>query len=175
MFNKFKQNNQFFGDFFENVETLPKEIGTEAVAQIKGQGNSKKQNDDDANKKVAESERRRLINLLYGTSDTQGMPLTEMEGPALQQLAKQQQKKHIGNYSDIDNKIAAYRQKKAQEISAYERGMTQGTKGPKDQEEKMELWEEEQKKAEERAKKQKQMTMPGSAQSRSGEQGVVMG
>ncbi len=98
-----------------------------------------------------------------------------MSGDQLKGLKKQEDAKIRNNKNSIEQEIAAYRQKKAQEISAYERGMIQGTQAPKDQQEKMELWEEEQKKAEEKKKKQDAITMPGSAQSRSGEQGVVMG
>lgn len=184
MANRFLQNNSFLEDMFEQVEALPKEIGTEAWTQIKGQqkqtqnsddnnngGNNNKQQDD----QVTEAERRRFINELYGKPVTKKMPIAQMSGDQLKNVKKQEDAKIRNNKNQIEQEIVAYRQKKAQEISAYERGMTQGTKGPKDQEEKMELWEEEKKKAEERKKKQDAITMPGSAQSRSGEQGVVMG
>ena len=174
MANRFLQNNDLLGDFFERVETLPSEIGTEAVHQVKG---GKKSGDDNSRKdpKVSEEERKKLLNSLYGTSETEGMPIQDMSGEELRAISRQRAGKFRNKRQSIEDEIRAYRAKKAQEISAYERGMTQGTQAPKDQQDKMELWQEEQKKHEEKMKKQKEITMPGSAQSRSGEQGVVMG
>lgn len=179
MFNKalqsLRDNNQILDGVFETLETLPSEIGTEAIHQMglrqQKQGDDNKKQDP----KVSEEERRKLFNSLYGIPETKGMPLTEMPGEQLRMLQRQRQGKFRGKRQSIEQEIAAYRQKKAQEISAYERGMTQGTKAPKDQQEKMELWQKEQKKREEEMKKREKAAMPGSQQSRSGEQGVVMG
>jgi len=99
--------------------------------------------------------------------------LWQLFRPAVNSSQDEKLKKQ--NYQKIQQDIQEYRAKKQQEVKKYEIGQQQGTEVARDQEEKMELWEKEQKKAEERKKEEEKARLPGSQQSRSGEQGVVMG
>jgi hypothetical protein len=152
-------------DSFETLSDLPKEIGEQGIEQIKssnGQQNQQQQQDDT-------QQHRSWIEQLYGKADPQMTP------QQIEMKKKQDEKLKKQNYQKIQQDIQEFRAKKQQEVKKYEIGQQQGTEVARDQEEKMELWEKEQKKAEERKKEEEAARLPGSQQSRSGEQGVVMG
>jgi hypothetical protein len=163
------------GDVFEQIgeqlRELPKEVGTEVVAQVKGKkqdDNQKKSGSSNSGSSISDDQnQQQYLQDLYGSSELTPEQ-TEMKN-------KQEGKIKINNYKKIQQEIQEYRAKKAQEKTNYEKGMQKGTKAAQTQEEEMELWEKEQKKAEEKKKKQEAISMPGSAQSKSGEQGTVMG
>jgi hypothetical protein len=164
-----------FKQAFETFEELPGEIGTEAIHQIKGQGKANNSNDSqgktqdlsNTNDPSKTSNDTSLLNDLYGVQSL---------SPEQIKL-KQEQDKKIQNqmYQKIQQDIAQFRAEKSQVLTAQEAAQQKGTKAVKTQEEKMELWQEEAKKREEEQKKVEDITMPGSQQSRSGEQAQIMG
>lgn len=155
-----------FKDSFETLSELPKDMGMEAIEQIKGskgQQNQQQQQDDSQSQQ-------QWLERMYGTSS--GQQLTPQQ---LEIKKKQDERLKKQNYQKIQQDIAEFRAKRQQEVRKYEIGQQQGTEVARDQEEKMELWEKEQKKAKEKQEKEEKARLPGSQQSRSGEQGVVMG
>jgi len=152
-------------DSFESLSDLPKDLGMEAIEQIKGgkgQQNQQRQQDDNQSQQ-------QWLEQLYGSSNTQLTP------QQIELKKKQDNKLKRQAYQKIQQDIQEYRAKKQQEVKKYEIGQQQGTEVARDQEEKMELWEQQQKKVEEQKKEEEAARLPGSQQSRSGEQGVGMG
>jgi hypothetical protein len=159
-------------DIFEQLESdlhdLPEDVGTEMISQVKG--TQQKQVGDDSNQPLQQSDdanQQQVLDDLYGTSD-----LTPEQ---VEQKKKQDNAIKRQMYQKIQQEIQEFRAKKKQEKTEYEIGWQKGTEAARDQEEEQELWEKEQKKAKEKKKDEESITMPGSAQSRSGEQGQVMG
>jgi len=154
-------------DSFETLSDLPQDIGVQAIEQIKGSG---KQNTNQQQAQDDSQLQKQWLEQLYGSSSGQQMTPQQIE-----MKKKQDEKLRKQAYQQIQQDIQEYRAKRQQELSKYEIGQQQGTEVARNQEEKMELWEKEQKKVEERKKEEEKARMPGSQQSRSGEQGVVMG
>ncbi|MGI5827546.1 MAG: hypothetical protein ACOX6V_00825 [Patescibacteria group bacterium] len=159
--------NDVFENFEKELETLPQEIGTEAVAQAKGANDDTGSQQKPQDQKMSDDQRQKLLDDLYGSSS---LTPEQVEAKKKQDMAIKRQ-----NYQKIQQDIQEYRAKKAQELSKQEIGLQKGTEAARDKEEEMELWEKEQKKAEEKKKEREAITMPGSVQSRSGEQGKIMG
>lgn len=160
------------GDIFEQLESdfkdLPGDIGTEMISQIKG--SQQDQHASDNNQQLQQSDDpndQQMLQDLYGAST-----LTPSQ---IEQKQKQEDAIKRQRLRQIDQDIQEFRAEKSQEKSKYEIGQQKGTEAARNREEELELWEKEQKKAEEKKQKQDDIMLPGSAQSRSGEQGKVMG
>jgi hypothetical protein len=167
----------FDDNFFENLEReivdFPSEMGTEAVAQVKLKGddsNNKKQDPSSGglgNNQGDDPQRKQLLDDLYGNPN--------LSSDQLEQVKNRDNAIKRNMYQKIQQDIVQYRAVKAHEKTAYEKSWQKGTKAANTQQEEMELWEKEQKRLEEAKKKEDAITMPGSQQSRSGEQGTVYG
>ncbi|HGJ64553.1 TPA: hypothetical protein ENS27_04095 [bacterium] len=159
------------GDIFEQLESelhdLPGDIATEMISQVKG--NQQDQNSNNSNQQLLQNDvnNQQMLQDLYGTS-----ALTSSQ---IEQKRKQDEAIKRQRLQQINQGIQELRAKKSEEKSKYEIGQQQGTEVARTREEELELWQKEQKKAEERKKERDDIMLPGSAQSRSGEQGKVMG
>lgn len=156
----------------ERLSELPQEIGTEAVAQVKGStkqthhsgGSSAPNPSDQAN---ADAAQQQYLQDLYGSSSI---------SPQQLEIKRQQDNRIIRNrYNQIQEEIRQYRLKKAQEKSKYEIGWQSLEGTARTKEEEYELWELEQQKAKKKKDDQDAITLPGSKQGRSGEQQKIMG
>ncbi len=153
-----------FEEFEKSFESLPGEIGTEGIHQVKP--NDQQQKQQAHSHQSNDTSQQQYLSDLYGQST---LTSEQIEAKRQQELRVKRMR-----YEQIQRDIQNYRAKKQEEVSAYEVGQ-QGLKTARTQEEKQELWQEEQKKQEEKAKKQKEIMMPGSAQARSGERQQIMG
>lgn len=164
--------NDILSDTVDSFEKLPGEIIQNAFEQIKGgtkhDPNQTKSDNAGTNLTQANDQnQQQWLKDLYGTS--------QLTPEQIKLKEEQDNKIKAQNYQKIQQDLAQYRAKKQQEVSKYDAAQQEGTKAVTTQDEKMELWQEQQKKAEEKKKEQERITMAGSAQSKSGEQGVVMG
>ncbi len=154
--------NDSFEEIGETLRNLPKEIGTEAIAQVKNNANPKQ------NQKQSDADYQKYLQDLYGTSD--------MTSDQIETKKSQDGRIVINNYRKIQQDIQEYRAKKSKQKTKYEIGWQEGTEAARTQEEEMELWEKQQKKAlEQKKKRESDARSPGGAAARSGEQGKIMG
>ena len=170
-----------FSQSWDTLESEPQEMGIEGISQIKGddQKKQKKKQDDIqkrfGDKNLSDKQRQQYINDLYGVSDNNKLPLEQMSDQDLMEMKRQRSEQLRKRYEQLQQEIQQYRAKKQQEKSEYEIGMQKGTEAARTAQEEQELWQKEQEKAKKQKKDEEQARLPGSAQSRSGEQGKVMG
>ncbi len=155
-------------DTFKN---LPHEIGTEAVAQAKGNQKhlpaGRQAAQAQSQSSISDDQQRQYLQDLYGISDATP---AQIEQKQKQDIAIRRQR-----YQKIQQEIAEFRVKQRQQKTKHEIGWQEGTQAAKTQEEEMELWEKEKEKQEKKKKEQEKIMLPGSQQKKSGEMSKIMG
>jgi hypothetical protein len=159
--------DDLLGDVGESLEKEPREIMNSAFEQIKGGNKQDPKQQKSTQSPTDDKAQQQYIQDLYGSSEMT---------PEQQKIKEEQDKKLKRQaYQKIQQDVQEFRAKNQEEVNKQEIGEQEGLDTARDQEEKMEMWQEQEKKAKEKKKDQDKITLPGSAQSKSGEQGNVIG